>query len=329
MIQKLTSEQENKLSVYKDKWLKIGLSCEPLNIEKSRSAVIKCYKVAGLKPPIFYFHTHSPISCCLMSLYLKAFFVRIKNTQVWAQVWAQVWDQIGDQIGDQVGDQVWDQVGAQVRAQVWDQIGDQIGDQVGAQVGAQIWGSQDSWLSSYDYCLHELELRELSKISPLTELALYCGWWAPYKGYAILQDRPYELHRDDKNRLHNKAGMAIKYRDGWGVYALNGVRVPEWLVLSRSEDLDPHKLTTINNAQVRAEFIRKIGIDRCWYKLAQVIDTRGHYELGLIEGRPYLKMLNPSVPELWHVEGVHPSCKSVSSSLLWRNGTNQVPIQLT
>ena len=184
-------------------------------------------------------------------------------------------------------------------------------------------------MSFYDYCLNELKLKCCSELVPLMELAQHCGWWAPYKGYVILQDRPCAIHRNEENRLHNESGMAVEYRDGWGVHALNGVRVPDWLVETKSGDLDPHKLTNIDNAQVRAEFVRKVGIDRCWYKLAQVVDKSGDYELGLIEKKPYLKMLNPSVPELWHVEGVHPSCDSVLSALRWRNGTDEVPVQLT
>jgi hypothetical protein len=36
--------------------------------------------------------------------------------------------------------------------------------------------------------------------------------------------------------------------------------------------------------------------------------------------RPHLKMKNPSM-DLWHIEGVHPDCKTVKEALAWRNGT--------
>ena len=85
---------------------------------------------------------------------------------------------------------------------------------------------------------------------------------------------------------------------------------------------------------MRREFVRKVGIDRICYKLqAKCLDKQGAYELLVLdlgEGlrRPYLKMVNPSLGT-WHVEGVHPSCKTVSDALTWRNGTDVPPSQLT
>jgi len=79
--------------------------------------------------------------------------------------------------------------------------------------------------------------------------------------------------------------------------------------------------------------VRKIGIDRICYKLGTAIDKQGDYELLLIDigderKRPYLKMLNPSIGT-WHVEGVHPHCKTVEQALNWRNQTEEKPEVLT
>ena len=169
---------------------------------------------------------------------------------------------------------------------------------------------------------HELKL-DCKKLLPLIALSKVCGWWDPYKNHVILQHRHVVLHRDFRGRLHNECDMAVKYRDGWGVYALNGVRVPEWLVLTRAEELDPRELGKITNAQIRAEFVKKVGIDRCFYKLGKVVDKVGHYELGMLDlgddrARPYLKMLNPSVPDMWHVEGVPIECDTVEKALNFR-----------
>jgi len=61
-IKSLTPEQEATFPFYVDKWLKIGLSCEPCNFEASKDAAIRAYKVAGLPPPTQFFHATGPIN---------------------------------------------------------------------------------------------------------------------------------------------------------------------------------------------------------------------------------------------------------------------------
>lgn len=60
-IARLTKEQEALLSVYRDKWLKIGLSTEPLDFEKAKAAVCKAYKLAGLNAPEQFYRTTGPL----------------------------------------------------------------------------------------------------------------------------------------------------------------------------------------------------------------------------------------------------------------------------
>lgn len=50
-IDKLTPEQEAQLSVYRDKWIKIGLSTERVDPVEATQAVHLLYKCGGLEPP--------------------------------------------------------------------------------------------------------------------------------------------------------------------------------------------------------------------------------------------------------------------------------------
>lgn len=60
-IEKLTPEQEAQLSVYRDKWIEIGLSTAPLNFEEAKKAVCKAYRSVGLPEPVNFYHTKSPV----------------------------------------------------------------------------------------------------------------------------------------------------------------------------------------------------------------------------------------------------------------------------
>src|SRR3990167_5042032 len=77
------------------------------------------------------------------------------------------------------------------------------------------------------------------------------------------------------------------------------------------------------NAEIRREIVRKIGMERIILKCgATVLDKKGDYELlafDIGDGRirPYLKMKNPSI-FTWHVEGVAPGIKTVDEALTWR-----------
>lgn len=126
---------------------------------------------------------------------------------------------------------------------------------------------------------------------------------------------------------------AVSFADGYQLWALNGVAVPEWLVTTPADKLDPQKILSLSNAEQRKEGIRKIGIDRLREPLkVEVLDTWKGYELWTIEfeGRrigPYLKMVNDSTGQI-HVEGVgevinegvDKNIKTCKEALAWRGG---------
>lgn len=103
-----------------------------------------------------------------------------------------------------------------------------------------------------------------------------------------------------------------------------GVFIPKWLAKKGMENAVSKDILKTRNTEIRREIIRIVGIERVCYDLgAKVIDRAGDYELvalDLQDGRyrPFLKMHNPSVPEIWHVEGVHPCIKTVQDAINYR-----------
>ena len=312
------------MASFKDKWLRIGLSTGDCNLLESIAAAKLIYQAAGLMPPTLFFLADSPLSGALFASILVV-------DQVWAQVRAQVVDQVWAQVRDQVGAQVRDQVQAQVREQVRAQVRDQV--------GVQIFGCHDGyWLSFYDYMQTVLGI-DCSKLNGLMALAHHCGWWTPFKGAVIFQHKPDYIHWAN-GVLHKDGGAAIQYRDGFAVYCLHGVRVPEWLAVEPAGNIDPTRIVDLSNAQIRAEFVRKIGYERICYKLgAKLLDHRTFtingtdlpydlIELSSLRWR-FLKMQNPSVPELWHIEGVPTEINSVTEAMNFRNSLTEDEIDDT
>lgn len=104
--------------------------------------------------------------------------------------------------------------------------------------------------------------------------------------------------------------------------------LPRWLAEKGIDNVESRDILKTRNAEIRREIIRRIGIDRICYDLkAKIIDRQGEYELVLLDlrdgrRRPFLKMHNPSVPEIWHLEGVHPAIKTVQDALNYRRYGN-------
>ena len=111
--------------------------------------------------------------------------------------------------------------------------------------------------------------------------------------------------------------------------------MPEWLVMTLAEKLELNRIFEIKNAEVRREFVRKVGIDRL-KNAGKLIEESNGYKLidlgGLLLRQtyaPYLVMENPSLKGIYHAEGVHPQCKMVRQALNWRNQTKEMPEILT
>jgi hypothetical protein len=197
--------------------------------------------------------------------------------QLWDQLGGQLWDQLGGQLGGQLagqlGGQLRDQLGGQLGDQLWDQLADQLWDQLGGQLRGQLWGQLggawwgqwDSpwvawWTSGKTVGASYPEHLELGR-SGWEKIARSCGWWWPFEGAVVLTDRPSVIARDHEGELHRTDGPALAYRDGYGLWAIHGVRVKQQIV-EAPETLKPEEILAEPNAEVRRVMIDRFGADR-------------------------------------------------------------------
>ena len=197
-----------------------------------------------------------------------------------------------------------------------------------AAIESPVLGQQETWLAAFDYFREVCGLTtETDQCAGLIECAKECGWIFPTPDICFVSGKPVEFHYNESGIPHNANGAAVEFSDGWGVYYLNGVRVPEIIAVTPADELSADFLITTPNAQIRAEIIKKIGMARVLKDLnAECLDASddGIYELLMLDLkdgriRPFLKMLNPSTFE-YHIEGVEPGCRTVPEALNWRNG---------
>ena len=317
-IETLTKEQEAQLAIYRDKWLAIGLSTEKADRKKAEMGIQTAYSSAGLPTVKKIVWCGSPLSSGLT----RAIVLNFKKLP------ASVGDSVGASVGASVGDSV--------RDSVRDSVGDSVRSNARDEHYRAGYGCHDaSWLGFYQYFLEVLKLESCKKLIPLMDFAQEGGWFYPYKNICLISERPTELHLAPNDRgirvIHRDGGPSIAYADGFSVWALNGVRVPQWLAEKSKHDLTGKEIMGLTNAQQRAEGIKKVGIGALLSDMgAETIDTMDDYNLITIEFEkrrigPYLQMVNPSTGEI-HVEGVgeptggvDPKIKTCEQALAWRN----------
>ncbi len=188
-------------------------------------------------------------------------------------------------------------------------------------------------------------------------------WWQstsklglifPLENVCIISQKPTVINIKD-GKLHADGKAALEYADGFKIWALNGVRVPQYLAETPASALDIEFFKKEQNADVKAEFIRKYGIERM-VSMGKLVDTwenhegaknfewykKSEYKLidmspifSTYNYLPYLYMKNQTVPGIYHLEccynpntGKQP--KTILEGLTVRlNGVNPETLEIT
>ena len=259
-IESLTPEQWAEVHQHRDQVIERCLN-QPLDHNKIGQSIGACYEAVGEKPPLAIVWAPGPVAALAWSAILRAEGEKPEarqlgdqlRGQLWDQLGGQLWDQLGDQLRGQLGDQLWDQLGGQLRGQLRDQLNGAI---------ASGW-----WLTDYEFWLH---IAQISGITPPDEATLSLARQAadmltptmiiPLRGVCIAVDQHTALHRDNRNRLHCTDGAAWAWADGTQIYALDGIRVPEWVVRRP----DPKRIISdeLPNTEQRRVAMAHYGWDR-------------------------------------------------------------------
>jgi hypothetical protein len=165
------------------------------------------------------------------------------------------------------------------------------------------------------------------------EQAQHAGWFLPHTHICWVSERHCVLERDERGRLHSVAGPAVAYPDGWAIYAVHGVRVPERVIMS-PESYTADELRGEKNSEISRVLAERIGwpkyldamgvvsIDR-WtdpntglaYELLDLRERRGDQQ------PRWLKMRSPKLNDATEpdfIEPVHPGCKTAQAARRWQ-----------
>jgi hypothetical protein len=226
-IDELSPEQYARLPEFRDTWQRIALSCDPADFEAARKAVSYAYRKALLPIPTRWYYCQSPQGLWTIA---PEFRGRSRDER-WAKQVGQAMScgitRLAPLVYSEVLRGLRIESAAELRLFINEQVFEQFGREYLRKIDTRDFAvDHESSTAFFDFAGEVLGLRSCKRLKPMLQIAKHCGACAGFGDAVILQDRPCELHLDDEGHLHNDSGMAIKYRDGWGIYAIHGVRVP-------------------------------------------------------------------------------------------------------
>lgn len=128
------------------------------------------------------------------------------------------------------------------------------------------WGwSEDYWLASHEASLRDAPIQPnlgvLDRFVSLVQIRENISIFFPFVDLVVCCENPVVLQRDERNRLHSAEGPALAYRDGWGIWAWHGIRVPK-NVIEHPEEISIEEVGTEENAEIRRVMIERMGWER-------------------------------------------------------------------
>jgi hypothetical protein len=192
-----------------------------------------------------------------------------------------------------------------------------------------LWGQQDAyWVAYYLYGAEiGATYREDDRavLDLWAELCRSCMWWWPYRDVCIVSDRP-EMIRFDGDRLHNPDGPAVRFRDGWSVWSIDGILVDEQIVLHpETQTID--QIRGEQNAEVKRIRIERLGWQRYLARVdATVVDSRRNeieqtdeHLVRTADGEVVLICACPSTGRVYALE-VPPATATCAAAQIWLSG---------
>ena len=112
--------------------------------------------------------------------------------------------------------------------------------------------------------------RRVSRYLDLQMRTARCfGWSWRDEDVVVVSERPTEMHRDDRGRLHHPRGAAVRFRDGFAVHVWHGTVVPEsWI--TAPEALRPHEVLRRPDTERRTAALEIIG----WKRVIEDLQPR-------------------------------------------------------
>jgi Domain of unknown function (DUF6745) len=116
--------------------------------------------------------------------------------------------------------------------------------------GGNMWSG---WVSYLSFFRHVAKLPiDYSKWQHYEAAAIHAGPRYMHEKFWIVSDRPECVHKDSRHRPHRVGGPNLRWRDGWEIYSVAGIRVPRSVAMG---EFGVAEIDEQRNAEVRRVMI--------------------------------------------------------------------------
>ena len=268
-LDRLDRDHVVRLDAIRQEWLGIGTSIAPTDRAQTEAGIIGLYHLLDASPPEFVW-TESPAQAAAE---IVAGSSR-RSLQPANMMWRELSQQRGEltrklsrwldyRLESRTRFDVTLRLGVDVWSRFWHPVREAFVELVGNRptLLPRFGGQQDAmWIASYRAFEEITGVPYLpahrSELDLWTQVANSCGFCWCFRGVVVVSDRPESLHSEDGQRLHRDGGPAIRFRDGWSVWARNGIFVPP------PDDITADRILQEHNAQRRQLLIESYGQER-------------------------------------------------------------------
>ena len=261
MIYKLTKEQEEKIPIYLKNALAIGHRTDSIDKDAATKSVHSYYDFLKIERPKNIIFLDSPISCILTINVLK----KIKDSQLHLQLLSQLHSQLHSQLDSQLDSQLYSELYSELDSQLYSQLDFQLYSELRSQLYSEfrfeyiyetrsnLWGP---YYHLYSFILNEIfpdKKPEFEKFTEFMSLNRNHHHIYLYDEMAFISNFPEKISKNENLELHCETGPAIKYRDGFEVYALGGIRIAKEML-----NYNASEIMSVKNVEQRLVLIKNL-----------------------------------------------------------------------
>ncbi len=288
----LTSEQLGRLSQYRLKWETLARSTARIDPALVTQTINRLYHYLGHNPPEIRFCDspadirHQQAECIQEKLDLFGIvprFEQVLGAPLRGNIEA-LRDRLDQQLNDQLSWTIQMDLEEELRyflrypAYTW-QLMEHL-SQVDPGLHQTLQGAiaPETWiesLSCHDFCIEVLGCEyAYHPWQLLTAIVYHCGWFLPFEQVCFVCDRPRDLQLNGEGQLHGEGEAAVRFADGFSVYAHRDVRLPE-----HYGGVHPHQwrsqwILEEPSPMIQRALIQGIGYGRLCQELSQELSLQ-------------------------------------------------------
>ena len=193
--------------------------------------------------------------------------------------------------------------------------------------GGNMWGSFDCYITGMRDIIG-LRLPEHEKYEAWEQAAIHGGYRIMHPEFCLVSDFPEFTRMDDHNRPHCADGPSHRWRDGWSLYHVHGVRINDGSWIDNPEILTVDRVLGERNSEIRRVMVDRIGPDRFFAEarpeiLDEDLDGQGMprrlLRIDVQDDEPYVvvEVKCPSTDRVYY-NPVPPAMRTCLQAVAWR-----------